>query len=75
MTLTEKHVYELMQKPWHFVLVRDGDSWFVKVRELHGCMSDGKTWEETYRMIHDAMRGWLTVGVERGIPIPEPDED
>ena len=75
MTSTEKCVYELMEKSWHFILVRDGDGWFVKVKELRGCMSDGKTWEEAYRMIHDAMRGWLTVSIEHDLPIPEPEED
>jgi antitoxin HicB len=51
--------------------------WFVRIRELPGCMSQGDTPEEALEMITDAMRGWLEVELENGgtIPAPRMDED
>lgn len=46
--------------------------WFVSVKELPGCMSQGDTPEEAIEMIQDAMRGWIEVSLEDGDPIPEP---
>ena len=46
--------------------------WFVSVRELPGCMSQGDTPEEAVEMIQDAMRGWIEVSLEDGDTIPEP---
>lgn len=51
--------------------------WFIRIKELPGCMSQGETPEEALRMIEDAMRGWLEVSLEDGdlIPEPRPDEE
>jgi len=46
--------------------------WFVRIRELPGCMSQGDNPEEALRMIEDALRGWLEVSLEDGETIPEP---
>ena len=46
--------------------------WFVRVKELPGCMSQGETVEEAMLMIDEAMRAWLEVELEKGKPIPEP---
>jgi len=46
--------------------------WFVSIRELPGCMSQGDTPEEAIEMIQDAMRGWIEVSLEDGDTIPEP---
>lgn len=46
--------------------------WFVAVKELPGCMSEGDTPEEAVEMIRDAMHGWIEVSLEDGDPIPEP---
>lgn len=46
--------------------------WFVRIKELPGCMSQGETPEEAIQMINDAMRGWLEVELQKGNPIPEP---
>jgi antitoxin HicB len=52
-----------------------GEGWFVKVRELPGCMSQGDTDVEALEMIRDAMRVWISYGLELGQPIPEPAEE
>jgi antitoxin HicB len=46
--------------------------WFVRVKELRGCMSQGDTAEEAVVMIQEAMELWLEVALEDGAPIPEP---
>ncbi|MEW6504842.1 MAG: type II toxin-antitoxin system HicB family antitoxin [Chloroflexota bacterium] len=46
--------------------------WFVRIKELPGCMSQSETPEEAMQMIEDVMHGWLEVELKRGSPIPEP---
>lgn len=43
----------------------------ITVPSLPGCISYGKTFEEAMEMIKDAMRSWLAVAKEEGVPIPE----
>lgn len=49
--------------------------WFVRIKELPGCMTFGNTPDEALRMIDDAMRGWLEVELEDNSFIPEPREE
>jgi antitoxin HicB len=51
-----------------------GGGWFVEVAELQGCMSEGTDPDDAIAMIRDAMRCWLEVALEDGLPIPEPRE-
>jgi len=46
--------------------------YFMRVRELRGCLSDGETPEEALRNIEEAKRLWLEVAIEEKHPIPEP---
>lgn len=43
----------------------------VTVPSLPGCISYGKTFEESIDMIEDAMRGYLAVAKEEGLFVPE----
>jgi antitoxin HicB len=68
-----KSVEYYMNLPYKIELQRDPEGgWFVQVKELPGCMSQGETPEEAIAMIQDAMRGWIEVSLEDGDPIPEP---
>lgn len=58
--------------PYTIELQHDEEGWFARVKELPGCMSQGDTAEEAAAMIQDAMRSWLEVALEDGVPIPEP---
>jgi antitoxin HicB len=74
----EKSVEYYMNLPYTIELQRDPEEgWFVRVRELRGCMSQGDTPEEALEMIQEAMELWLEVALEDHLPIPEPrpDED
>jgi antitoxin HicB len=69
----EKTVEYYMSLPYTIELQRDPDEgWFVQVKELRGCMSQGETREEALSMIQEAMELWLEVALEDGLPIPEP---
>jgi antitoxin HicB len=74
----EKTIDYYMNLPYTIELQRDmEEGWFVRVKELHGCTSQGDTAEEAIAMIQEAMSLWLEVALEEGLPIPEPrpDED
>ena len=43
----------------------------ISVPSLPGCISYGKTFEEAIEMIKDAIKGWLAVAAEEGVPIPD----
>lgn len=51
---------------------REEGGWFIKIKELKGCMSQADTWEEILPMIEDAKRLWLETALENGDTIPEP---
>lgn len=50
-------------------------TFFVEIEELPGCFTEGDTKEEALSMIEDAKKSWLSVALERNIPIPEPASD
>ena len=70
----EKEVEKYIKLPYTIELIPEKDgTYFVKVKELSGCMSTGDTPEEAIEMIHDAMRGWLEVTIEDGLEVPLPN--
>jgi antitoxin HicB len=69
----EKTLDYYLNLPYTIELQRDPEEgWFVCVKELRGCMSQGDTAEEAIDMIQEAMALWLEVALEDGLPIPEP---
>jgi len=69
----EKTVDYYVNLPYTIELQHDQEEgWFVRVKELRGCTSQGDTAEEALNMIQDAMLAWLEVALEDGLPIPEP---
>lgn len=59
--------------PYTIELVRqDGSTWFARVLELPGCMTEGDSPEEAAAMIQDAMASWIEIALEDNQPIPEP---
>jgi antitoxin HicB len=51
----------------------DDGTWFARVTELPGCMTEADTVEEVMVMIRDAQREWIAACLEDGTPIPEPE--
>jgi antitoxin HicB len=79
--MTAKTVEDYLDLPYHIEVIRDNDEenpgWVARVVELPGCITQGDTFDELGEMVEDAMRGWIGVALEDGIPVPEPapDED
>ena len=70
-----KTVEYYLDLPYTIELIPEPEGgWFVSIKELPGCMSEGDTPEEAIEMIQDAMRGWIEISLEDGDPIPEPRE-
>jgi antitoxin HicB len=62
-----------LAQPYTIQITREDETtWFARVLELPGCMTEGNTPEEAADMIQDALASWLTVALEDGRPIPEP---
>jgi antitoxin HicB len=69
----DKTVEYYLSLPYTIELIPEPEGgWYVGVKELPGCMSEGDTPEEAIEMIRDAMRGWIEIALEDGDPIPEP---
>lgn len=70
----EEAVARYMALPYRIELIPDTEDggFVVSMPELPGCISQGDTVEEALEMIRDAQRGWLTVALKHGDPIPEP---
>ena len=67
-----------MSLPYTIETIKNEDNtYFIKVKELPGCMSEGDTLEEAYKMINDAIMSWIEVALEEGdnIPLPENMDD
>lgn len=50
-------------------------SYFAKVVELPGCMTEGDTIEELWEMVADAKRMWIETALEDEATVPEPVND
>ena len=71
-----KRIDHYLNLPYTIELQRDPEEgWFVQVRELRRCMSQGEKAEEAIAMIQEAMELWLEVALEDGLLIPEPRAD
>lgn len=77
--MTDKSVEDYLKLPYHIEIIRDDDEenpgWVARVIELPGCITQGDTFEELGEMIDDAMRSWISIALEDGIPVPEPAPD
>jgi predicted RNase H-like HicB family nuclease len=69
----KRTVEQYMALPYTIVITPDNGSYFVKVKELEGCMSVGDTKTDALTMIEDAKREWLKVAIEDDIEIPLPE--
>ncbi len=54
------------------VIENAGNNYCAYVPDVHGCITTGKTVEETFRNMHDALGGYLDLMIKDGDPIPAP---
>jgi len=72
----EKNLEYYLGLPYTRELIPEPEGgWFIRIKELPGCMSQGDTTDEAMAMIEDAMKGWLEVELDKGSVIPEPRPD
>ena len=66
-----KDLNDYLSLPYTVEIIREDDStWFARVAELPGCMTEGDSPEEATVMIYDAMAGWVESALEDGLPVP-----
>lgn len=53
---------------------KESGSYYISVKELEGCISVGQTVKEAIAMIEDAKKNWIRFSLEKGLPIPEPED-
>ena len=72
-SMAHGEVERIMARPYNRETARNGDStWFARVTELPGCMTEGETEAEVLSSLDEAMRGWIAVQLEDREAIPEP---
>jgi predicted RNase H-like HicB family nuclease len=55
--------------------INEDGSWFARVVEFPGCMTEGDTRNEALKNLDDAMVGWIEAHLKDGDPIPPPIDD
>lgn len=61
--------------PYTIQITREDETtWFARVVELPGCMTEGDSPEEAADMIQNALAAWLEIALEDGRAIPEPQK-
>ena len=66
-------IERLLALPWTVELRRNHDgTYFARVVELPGCMTEGADEHEALRHLRQAQILWLETEINRGAPIPEP---
>lgn len=69
----KKNVEYYKNLPYTIEITPDDGVFFIKIKELPGCISQGNTIQEALEMIDDAMNCWLEAALEDIdiIPLPE----
>lgn len=70
--MTTRTLEEYLALPYTLEIIPDDGAWFVRVKELPGCMTEVDEWDEILPMIEDAKRLWIEAALARGRDIPEP---
>ena len=62
--------------PYNYIIQPINDEsglyFYARILELDGCQSTGETFEEAYKNIKDAMKGWIEAKLEGGFDITLP---
>jgi antitoxin HicB len=68
-----KSVERYLSLPYDIEVKRnEGGTYFARVKELPGCMTEVDTFAEIEEVIRDAMAAWIEAALQEGVPIPEP---
>jgi len=64
-------IYSYLPYTYELIQMDDG-TWFISVKELDGCMSDGRDANEAVANIRDAIKGYVEVLLRDGKELPLP---
>ncbi len=71
-----KTVKDYMDLPYNYIIqpVNDesGFYFYARVLELDGCQSTGETFDEAYKNLREAMKGWIEAKLDGGFEVPMP---
>ncbi len=67
-----KTIEDYMALPYTIEIVPDDGAWFVRIKELSGCITEVDTWDEIQDAVDEIKHLWLELALEKGRPIPEP---
>jgi antitoxin HicB len=70
--MESNNIEKILALPYTIKLIYEDDAFYSEVEEIPGCWSEGKTIEQAYSNIKDAMKLWMENAIERGIPLPLP---
>ena len=63
---------DYLELPYTIETKKESDgSYFIRVKELPGCMSAGESIEDAYAMIEEAKADWIRSCLDDDLPIPE----
>lgn len=69
-------VEDYLKLPYNYIIQQitdeSGTYFYAKILELDGCQTTGETFEEAYKNIRDAMKGWIETKLENGFDVPLP---
>jgi antitoxin HicB len=72
-TKERKEIQRIASLPYARELTPNKDgTWFARIVEFPGCMTEGDTPGDALKNLSDAMVSWIEVRLEDGDPIPEP---
>jgi len=77
MNTPEKNLAYYLTLPYTIEVIQDRDdtgqvTWFGRVTELPGCITEADNFAELEMMIQDAKQSWLEIALADGRAIPEP---
>jgi predicted RNase H-like HicB family nuclease len=70
---TKRELRGILARPYTRELIKNEDgTWFARVVEFVGCMTEGDTSEEAINHLDEAMEAWVEAHLEDGGTIPPP---
>lgn len=69
-------INEYLELPYTYIVqpIKDesGFYYYARILELDGCQSTGNTFEEAYKNVKEAMKGWIETKLDAGYEVPLP---
>ncbi len=54
----------------HYEIIEDEEPFYGEISECQGVWATGANLEQCRHNLLEALEGWLTLGLQRGLPIP-----